>query len=402
MAESITPGDNAGVRQRDRTVGGATDSHAPADVPTGPFGLTIEEARARARTRFKERLQNNEKIGDCACEDDEGAGPTAGDEPARPVVGVRFRDSGRTYYFDARGLSLAVGDWVVVESSRGREAGRVIIAPHQVRLSRLQGDLRPIHRRLNDEDVTRMESLRRGSADAVKTFKTKIREFNLPIKAIAADYNFDGSVLALSYSASDKVELRDLAKSLAQSLGCRVELKQVGPRDEARLLGGLGRCGRTLCCSSWLPVYPEISMSMAKNQELSLNPQKVSGVCGRLLCCLSYETEQYKRMKSTMPRLGQTVETPQGPGFVVSLQILKELITVRLADSNTDVVFPSAELGFKRPEPAPAPVAPAPAIEPGDGDGETPPASGAAGSRRRRRRKRPAAAGAPTPGSGDI
>ena len=399
MAESITPGDLAGHGQRDRTVGDSIDPHAGTDAPAGPFGLTLEEARARARNRFKERLKNNEKIGDCACEEEDGD-PTADSEPTRQVAGVRFRDSGRTYYFDPRGLTLAVGEWVVVETSRGREAGRVIIAPHQVRLSRLQGDLRPIHRRLNDDDVTRMESLRRGSADAVKTFKAKIREFNLPIKAIAADYTFDGSMLALSYSTPDKVDLRDLARSLAQSFGCRVELKQVGPRDEARLLGGLGRCGRTLCCSSWLPVYPEISMSMAKNQELSLNPQKVSGVCGRLLCCLSYENEQYKRMKSAMPRLGQTVETPQGPGFVVSLQILKELITVRLTESNTDVVFRGAELGFKRPEPAPVAVAPTPAVEMGDGD--APPPVAAAGGKRRRRRKRPGAVGASGPGSVDA
>jgi cell fate regulator YaaT (PSP1 superfamily) len=391
MAESTSPANLAGHGERDRTVTAPADPRANEDSPPNVFGLSLEEARARARARFKDRLSSGEKIGDCACADDED-GAAAPNEPTRQVAGVRFRDSGRTYYFDARGVTLTVGDWVVVETSRGREAGRVIIAPHQVRLSRLQGDLRPIHRRLNDGDVERMETLRRGSADAVKTFKSKIREQHLPIKAIAADYNFDGSILTLSYSTPDKVELRDVARSLAQTFGCRVELKQVGPRDEARLLGGLGRCGRTLCCSSWLPVYPEISMSMAKNQELSLNPQKVSGVCGRLLCCLSYENEQYKRMKSIMPRLGQTVETPQGPGFVVSLQILKELVTVRLTESNTDVVFSGADLGFKRAEPVFPPQPVAPTSPPPDGF-EASAAAPPGGGKRRRRRRRPGGSG---------
>ena len=151
----------------------------------------------------------------------------------------------------------------------------------------------------------------------------------------------------------------DLANDLADELQCRVEMRQVGPRDEARLLGGLGRCGRTLCCSSWLPVFPEISMNMAKTQDLPLNPSKVSGVCGRLLCCLSYENEQYKQMKAVLPRLGQTIETPQGPGLVVSLQVLKELVTVRLssAGANQEMVFSSADLGFgKAPAPAQAPI----------------------------------------------
>ncbi len=193
-----------------------------------------------------------------------------------------------------------------------------------------------------------MESLKRESAVAVKTFGRKIREHGLPMKPISAEYSFDGSHLTLNYSSQDRVEPRSLAIDLANYFNCRVELKQVGPRDEARLLGGMGRCGRTLCCSSWLPVFPEISMGMAKTQDLSLNPTKVSGVCGRLLCCLSYENEQYKQMKAVLPRLGQTIETPQGPGLVVSLQVLKELVTVRLASpgANQEMVFSSADLGF--------------------------------------------------------
>jgi cell fate regulator YaaT (PSP1 superfamily) len=355
--------------------------------------MPLDEARAHARARFKDRLQRGEPVGGCECHDDEPEQAVRSGEPTKQVVGVRFRDSGRTFYFDPRGLSVQVGDWVVVETTRGREAGRVIIAAHQIRISQLQGDLKPLHRRLGDEDVRRMEGFKKGSAEAVRTFKDKIRQRNLPLKAISAEYNFDGSLVTLNYTTSDKTDVRDIAKELASELRCRVELKQVGPRDEARLLGGLGRCGRTLCCSSWLPVYPEISMSMAKTQELSLNPQKVSGVCGRLLCCLSYENEQYKQMKVLMPRLGQTVETPQGPGLVVSLQVLKELVTVRMAETNADVVFATADLGFRKPEPTPPPaptLVGAGTVGEASADGPT---GGAASGKRRRRRRR--AQGAP-------
>jgi cell fate regulator YaaT (PSP1 superfamily) len=314
-----------------------------------------------ARRRFKDRLEKGEKIGDCDCHSADSQPETVrGGEPTARVAGVRFLDSGRTYYFDPRHHTVDVGQWVVVETSRGKEAGRVIIAPQQVRVSMLQGDLKPILRRLNDDDVRKMERLKRDAATAVKTFGAKIRERGLPMKPISADYNFDGSQLTLNFSAADRIDFRDLAKELSGIFKCRVELRQVGPRDEARLLGGLGRCGRTLCCSSWLPVFPEISMNMAKTQDLPLNPGKVSGVCGRLLCCLSYENEQYKQMKAVMPRLGQPIETPAGPGMVVSMQILKEVVTVRLAADNTEATFTSIELGFRKPEPVVQTIQPPP------------------------------------------
>lgn len=344
-----------------------------------------------ARERFKDRLQQGEKVGDCACHGEEAVVASDG-TPRERVAGVRFRDSGRTFYFSAGDLAVQVGDWVVTATSRGREAGRVVIAPHQVSLNLLSGDLRPIDRILGDDEVARMHLLRRESSQAVKTFGAKIRERQLPMKAISADYNFDGSVLTLNYSTSERLNLRDLLSDLARAFQTRVELNAVGPRDEARLLGGLGRCGRTLCCSSWLPVYPEISMGMAKTQDLPLNPSKVSGVCGRLLCCLSYENEQYKQMKAVLPRLGQQIETPAGRGMVVSLQVIKEQVTVRLLDEPQEVVFTSAELGLATPEIIPASIlAPrneghqngAPAAEGATGDRP----GGGEGSRRRRRRR---------------
>ena len=391
---------------------------------------SLDEARAVARQRFKSRFEAGEKIGGCAChEEDEpfaASPPSNGEsdqagEPAVPVAGVRFRDSGRTFYFRADAAELAIGDWVVVETSRGREAGRVVIAPHQVRLNLLEGDLKPILDRLDDEDVRRMDGLKRESAAAVKAFGAHLRRRGLPLKPISAEYAFDGSSLVLHYStptrerSPDGATLRRLASELGREFGCDVELRQVGPRDEARLLGGVGRCGRTLCCSSWLPVYPEISMNMAKTQDLPLNPGKVSGVCGRLLCCLSYENEQYKQMKAVMPRLGQTIETPAGPGIVISMQLLKELVTVRLQDDPQEIIFSSAELGLggqvaapspdersARPEPdAVAPAAAAPIRTDNTGDEPEPAGTGSSAPRRRRRRRgrRGGADGAGSPAS---
>jgi len=401
-----------------------TDPTRVAPAPT----RTLDEARALARERFKEKVAAGEKVGDCNCHDPaaDSAEVSAPGVPAARAAGIRFRDSGRVYYFAAAGFTLATGDWVVIETARGREAGRVVIAPHQVRLDRLQGDLKPILRVLGADDLRRMDGLKKDGARAVRVFSERARARRVPLKAISADYSFDGGILVLNYSTQDRPELRDLHRELADHFGCRVELRQVGPRDEARLLGGLGRCGRTLCCSSWLPVYPEISMGMAKTQDLALNPGKVSGVCGRLLCCLSYENEQYKQMKAVLPRLGQPIETPAGPGMVVSLQVIKELVTVRLAHNNTDVVFPGAELhlgGAERTPPAdqsspPPPSAPdhagpsvvaaaapvpvlVPTTEPdqpavpvesgemaAEGDASEPATSADGGANRRRRRRR--------------
>ena len=372
----------------------------PLDGPWTP-PASIDEARFRARERFKSRLESGEQIGKCGCGDGD---PVLGIDDASPpecVVGVRFRDSGRIYYFRPDGNELDVGDWVVVPTGRGEEAARVVLAPHQVRRAQLQGDLGSVSRRLSEDDVRRMESQRRKGPEAIRTFGDIARARRLGIKPIAADYGFDGSAVTLNFSVPDRERapepgvLRDLAREAASALGCRVELRQVGPRDEARLLGGLGRCGRTLCCSSWLPVFPEISMNMAKNQDLPLNPAKVSGVCGRLLCCLSYENDQYRQVKAVMPKLGQTIETPGGMGQVVSMQLLKELVTVRLEPDSVEATFRSEELGLggarRQTSEVSVPVKPipdAPVEDVADPIVATPEEEPVATSGRRRRRRR--------------
>ncbi len=323
-----------------------------ADSPVS-FPKNVDEARTMAKQRFKDRLTSGEKVGDCACHDESAEQVTFAPGTGRRVVGARFIDSGQVYFFDPGSIELETGDWIVVDTSRGLEAARVVVAPHQVASSQLKGELKSVERRMSERDIERMESLRKTSATALRTFGTEIRARRMPMKPIAAEYNFDGSLLTLSFSAADRVDFRDLARDLNQKLKCRIELRQVSAREEAKLLGGLGRCGRTLCCSTWLPMFPDITMGMAKTQDLSLNPSKVSGVCGRLLCCLSYENDQYRQMKAVMPKLAQQIETPLGSGTVVSLQLLKGLVTVLLAAENQEHTFASSELGFGE-----APVAP--------------------------------------------
>ena len=380
----------------------------PLDGPWTP-PASLEEARASARERFKSRLESGEQIVQCGCGEGDAVFGLDDVSPAECVAGVRFRDSARIYYFRPDRDDLQVGQWVVVPTGRGEEAARVVIAPHQVRRAQLKGELDRVIRRLDDDDVRRMAAHRRMAAEAIKTFGEISRARQLGIKPIAADYSFDGSMVTLNFSVPDRERapepgaLRDLAREAASALGCRVQLRQVGPRDEARLLGGLGRCGRTLCCSSWLPVFPEISMNMAKNQDLPLNPSKVSGVCGRLLCCLSYENDQYRQMKAVMPKLGQAIETPGGMGQVVSMQLLKELVTVRLDGENVEATFRCDELGLGTARPkdiiVPEALAPLPVTSEDDLADLVAPTfenapETATGRRRRRRRsgRRPSSA----------
>lgn len=307
----------------------------PLNPTNQPWQHSVDEARAFARERFKERLENGEPVGNCSCHDEHEAVTALGGDAAL-VVGVRFRDSSRVYFYGVDGDGINTGDWVVVQSSRGIEPARVVIAPRQMLVNQLDGDLHPIERHMSPDDVEAMEARRTQSADIVRTAGAMARENNCNLKVISAEFNFDGSRLRINYSTSENNQLtaHDLKVMLEAEYGVGVDMAQVGPRDEARLIGGLGKCGRTLCCSSWLPFYPDVNMGMAKNQDLSLNPSKVTGLCGRLLCCLSYENEQYRQAKRILPRLGNSVTTADGTGTVISLQVLKELVTVRLDDTS--------------------------------------------------------------------
>jgi cell fate regulator YaaT (PSP1 superfamily) len=251
------------------------------------------------------------------------------------VTGIRFKDSGKTYHFDPQELLLAAGEWVVVETVRGPELGRVATPPVELAQEQLFGELKPVLRRATEDDLTQLQHLQQYEDEALHTCAQKVLDHNLPMNLIKAEYNFDGSRLTFYFTAEKRVDFRALVRDLARTFRTRIELRQIGPRDEAKLLGGIGPCGRQLCCSTFLPDFARVSIKMAKDQDLPLTPSKISGVCGRLLCCLSYEHEQYLEIKAELPERGDWVQTPHGPGEVVAVNVVKENVTVELADGNT-------------------------------------------------------------------
>lgn len=251
------------------------------------------------------------------------------------VTGVRFKDSGKIYHFDPHNLLLAAGDWVIVETVRGPELGRVATPPVELAQDQLFGDLKPVLRRASDTDLAQLRHLQQYEDEALHSCAHKVLEHKLPMQLVKAEYNFDGSRLTFYFTADKRVDFRALVRDLARTFRTRIELRQIGPRDEAKLLGGIGPCGRQLCCSTFLPDFARVSIKMAKDQDLPLTPSKISGVCGRLLCCLSYEHEQYLEIKSELPERGDWVQTPQGPGEVVAVNVVKENVVVDLGDGNS-------------------------------------------------------------------
>ena len=261
------------------------------------------------------------------------------------VVGIRFRRTGRVYYFDPAGIDLEVNDYVVVKTTRGLELGKVVIAPRQVVASEISEPLKSLVRKADPEDIQRAQELESKVEEALIECGKLIAELNLPMKLISAEYNLDSSRLTFYFSAEERVDFRKLVKELTKRFDTRVELRQVGPRDGAKLIGGFGRCGRPLCCMSFLSEFAPISIKMAKEQDLPLNPMKISGVCGRLLCCLGYESEQYRSMREKMPKVGQRVSTPMGIASVVGGNPLKETVMVEL-ESEMTVELPYSEVSI--------------------------------------------------------
>lgn len=255
------------------------------------------------------------------------------------VVGIRFKDSGKVYYFDPRDLELHVGDYVIVETVRGLEMARVAYERRDVPDEEIVGELKPVVRRAESSDFERLQLLQSRHDEVLARCAEKVREHGLPMKLVKAEYSFDGSRLTFYFTAEKRVDFRMLVRDLARTFRTRIELRQIGPRDEAKLLGGIGPCGRILCCASFLPDYARVSIKMAKDQDLPLNPSKISGVCGRLLCCLSYEHEQYVAMRAELPRKGTWVQTPDGPGEVIAQLVLKQQLLVQLASSGMQEIY---------------------------------------------------------------
>ncbi|MER3419019.1 MAG: hypothetical protein C4290_00160, partial [Chloroflexota bacterium] len=264
------------------------------------------------------------------------------------VVGVRFQEAGKVYYFSPEGFEdLEVGEYVVVETSRGLELARVVIAPSQVVNAEITEPLKPITRMAVAEDLERAELLKARAKQDLEAIRRMVQERNLPMKVVSASYNLDGSRLAIFFTSEGRVDFRDLIRDLAQTLGVQVQLRQVGPRDQAKAVDGYGICGRRLCCSSWLISFPAISIKMAKEQNKPLNPSKISGQCGRLLCCLAYENETYKQLKAELPKPGTMVSTPSGNARVLAANVLKQTVTLQM--ESLDVVeMPITALAIER------------------------------------------------------
>jgi cell fate regulator YaaT (PSP1 superfamily) len=330
-----------------------------------------------------------------------------------PVVLVRFRETSRTRFFAPGPVAARVDDWVIVETSKGEEAGKVIATDQQVRAAVFAGPLKPIRRIAEPHEVSLVQRLEGEAKVAMRAFREQIANHKLTMKPIRAEFSFDAKRLTFYYSAEDRIDFRELVKDLAKHFGVRIDLRQVGARDEARLIGGVGKCGRSLCCSSWLQTYPSVTVKQAKEQDLPLNPTKISGVCGRLLCCLSYENEQYTQMKRALPRLGQFVPTPQGVGKVIGIQTLKGRVVTYIegtgvADFAADELGaalppvrqnapareerPAAENAPRRPRaeasPRPAPAAPIVPTPPELSAETEPPTTGEEGDRPKRSRRR--------------
>jgi len=247
------------------------------------------------------------------------------------VVGVQFKPITKVYHFDPNGLlDLGAQDFVVVDTARGPEVAQVVQPPHRINDDQVVGEMKRVVRRASAWDLVQRDQWLHKEQEALAICKAKAKEHTLTIKLVRCEYSFDGGRLLVYFASEDRVDFRALVRDLARVFRTRIEMRQIGVRDEAKLLDGVGKCGRQLCCTSWLREFTPVSIRMAKNQQLPLNPDEISGVCGRLLCCLSYEDDLYREQNKKMPKLGAEVLTPHGNGRVRHIHPLKESVTVML------------------------------------------------------------------------
>ncbi len=252
------------------------------------------------------------------------------------VVGVKFRDAGKMYYFAAGDIRVCQGDSVIVETARGLEFGKVTQEETEVRDSEIVSPLKSIIRLATEKDVKRHEENLAKKEQALKLCQEKIDAHKLEMKLIDVEYTFDNSKVVFYFTADGRVDFRELVKDLASVFRMRIELRQIGVRDEAKMIGGVGNCGRGLCCNTWLSDFEPVSIKMAKMQNLSLNPAKISGICGRLMCCLKYENDIYAELKKGMPNIGERIKTPDGIAVVTDVNILETIVKVRLVVEDKD------------------------------------------------------------------
>ena len=249
------------------------------------------------------------------------------------VIGVRFKEVGKVYTFDPAGEQFKKDEYVVVETSRGVECGTVALPNHDEDDENIVAPLKPIIRRAAEEDIRRLEENKQKEAEAFEVCKEKIRKHDLDMKLIDVEYTFDAKKILFYFTADGRVDFRDLVKDLAGVFHTRIELRQIGVRDEAKMVGGLGICGRPLCCNQHLCEFQPVSIKMAKEQGLSLNPTKISGSCGRLMCCLKYEQPAYDHLIKITPRVGAVVDCREGRGVVIEANLISGDLKIKLDKS---------------------------------------------------------------------
>ena len=254
------------------------------------------------------------------------------------VVGVRFKKAGKIYYFDPADMNIQKDTYVVVETARGIEFGECVIGIKEINENDIVSPLKSVLRIATNEDIEKHFKNKDKEKDAFDICLKKIQEHGLTMKLIDVEYTFDNNKVIFYFTADGRVDFRDLVKDLATIFKTRIELRQIGVRDEAKMLGGLGPCGRPMCCSSFLGDFASVSIKMAKEQNLSLNPTKISGICGRLMCCLNYEQSTYEDIRKRMPKVGSIVKTSEGTGEVFSNNIVKESIKVKLKKGEEEVL----------------------------------------------------------------
>lgn len=267
------------------------------------------------------------------------------------VIGVRFRRAGKVYFFSPGKLEIRHGDNVIVETARGVEFGNVVTGPREVEEERISQPLKSVIRLANKDDYRREEKNREKEKEAFGICQEKIRKHGLDMKLIDAEYTFDNNKVLFYFTADGRIDFRELVKDLASVFRTRIELRQIGVRDETKIRGGIGICGRELCCHTYLTEFAPVSIKMAKEQNLSLNPSKISGVCGRLMCCLTNEEQTYEDLNSRLPAVGDTVTTPERlKGDVQSVNVLRQLVKVVVTLDNDEKEvreYRASELRFK-------------------------------------------------------
>lgn len=276
------------------------------------------------------------------------------------VIGVRFKNAGKLYFFHPGDLWPSAGDYVIVETARGVEFGEVVTGVREIDDDQIIAPLKQVIRIASAEDIQHAQENEKNEREAYAICQRKILEHKLDMKLVSVEYTFDNSKILFYFTANGRVDFRSLVKDLASVFKTRIELRQIGVRDEAKMLGGLGPCGRPICCGTFLGDFQPVSIKMAKEQNLSLNPTKISGVCGRLMCCLKYEQDNYEMTRKRMPKVGKEVIVPDGRGVVWDINVIKETVRVRIQKGDTSELkdYPLADVQKvaqpSAPESAPA------------------------------------------------